>query len=56
MWSYLPIMMDSFISNKGILDEYIPQTAVPVLNYISKNPQQFMQANFFGASAIDLVF
>lgn len=56
MWSYYPIMMDSFINNKGILDEYIPQTAVPVLNYISKNPQQFMQANFFGASASDLVF
>ena len=56
MWKFYVVIIDLVVNNKGILDEHIPAAAVPLMNFISKDPSQFLQANFDGNSALDMMF
>lgn len=44
MWNFYLIIVDLIVNNKGILDEYTHAASVPLINFISKNPEQFRQA------------
>lgn len=42
MWKFYVVIIDLVVNNKGILDEHIPAAAVPLMNFISKDPNQFL--------------
>ena len=56
MWKFYVHIIDLVVNNKAVLDENIASAAVPLMNYISKDPNQFLQANFDGHSALDMMF
>eukprot|EP00347_Sterkiella_histriomuscorum_P021385 403334157 len=56
MWKFYVHIIDLVVNNKAVLDENIAAAAVPLMNYISKDPNQFLQANFDGHSALDMMF
>lgn len=39
MWSFYDMIITSILTDRGILDEFLPQVSVPLINYISKNPE-----------------
>jgi hypothetical protein len=41
MWSFYDLIITTIMTDRGILDEFLPQVSVPLINYISKNPDQF---------------
>lgn len=51
------MIVESLLSDKGILDDYLAQMAVPLINFISKSPEQFKTASFNGqTTCMDLMF
>lgn len=56
MWKFFVTIIDLVVNNKAVLDEHIPSVAVPLINFINKDPVQFLQANFDGHSAMDMIF
>ncbi len=57
MWNFYMVIMDAILNNKGILDEYLAQVAVPLINYMNKSPDEFRNANFEGqGSCMDMMF
>ena len=57
MWKFFFIITDLYNNDRGILDDFIHQACVPLINYMQKNPQQFLQAHFEGfGSAMDVMF
>jgi hypothetical protein len=45
------------VNDRGILDEFLPQAAVPLINYMSKNPEAFRNATFDGqGTCLDMMF
>lgn len=40
--------MGLYIGDTGILDEYLAQVSVPIINYMTKAPNEFKHANFTG--------
>jgi len=46
MWNFYGIIIDLIVNNRGILDEYTHAVCVPLINFMSKNPEQFRNANF----------
>lgn len=50
-------MMGLYISDAGVLDEYLAQISVPIINYMTKAPNEFKHANFTGqGTPLDLLF
>jgi hypothetical protein len=41
MWSFFQEIVDSILNAKGILDDYLPQTFVPLLNFMKNDPDKF---------------
>lgn len=57
MWNFYLVFIDLIVNDKGILDELFHAVSVPLINYISKDPEQFRTANFEGhGSCIDMMF
>jgi hypothetical protein len=57
MWNFYLIIVDLIVNNKGILDEFIHAASVPLINFVSKNPEQFRTATFEGhGSCMDMMF
>ena len=57
MWKFFLTIIDLYVNDKGLLDEFIFQASVPLINYMQKNPEQFRQAQFEGyGSCMDLLF
>jgi len=50
-------IIDLYVNNKGLLDEYLVQFSVPLVNYMAKDPEQFRNAVFDGyGSCVDMMF
>jgi hypothetical protein len=57
MWNFYLVIVDLIVNNKGILDEFIHAASVPLINFMSKNPEQFRSATFEGhGSCMDMMF
>ena len=57
MWNFYLIIVDLIVNNKGILDEFIHAASVPLINFVSKNPEQFRTATFEGhGPCMDMMF
>lgn len=57
MWKFYQTIIDLYVNDRGILDEYIQNASVPLINYMSKNPEEFRTASFDGlGSCMDLMF
>lgn len=57
MWKFFFIITDLYNNDRGILDEFIFQACVPLINFMQKNPEHFLQAHFEGfGSAMDVMF
>lgn len=57
MWNYYLVIVDVIVNNKGILDEFLHAASVPLINYMTKNPEQFRNATFEGhGSCMDMMF
>lgn len=57
MWKLYFHMMGLYISDAGVLDEYLAQISVPIINYMTKAPNEFKHANFTGqGTPLDLLF
>jgi hypothetical protein len=57
MWRFYFVLVDLYLNDKGILDEFIFQASVPLINYMQKDPEQFRTAHFEGfGSCMDLMF
>jgi len=48
MWNFYQIIVDLIVNDRGILDEFLPQASVPLINFMQKNPDQFRTASFNG--------
>ena len=57
MWKFFFIITDLYNNDRGIIDEFIHEACVPLINFMQKNPEQFLQAHFEGfGSALDVMF
>ncbi len=57
MWSFYQVIMDLILNDKGILDDFLSQAAVPLINFISKSPEEFKSASFNGQmTCMDMMF
>jgi hypothetical protein len=57
MWQFYQIIINLIVNDRGILDEFLPQAAVPLINFMSKNPEQFRTATFEGqGTCLDMMF
>jgi len=57
MWKFFFIIADLYNNDRGIIDEFIHEACVPLINFMQKNPEQFLQAHFEGfGSALDVMF
>ena len=46
-----------YVNDRGILNEFIFQASVPLINFMQKNPEQFLIAQFEGyGTALDMMF
>jgi hypothetical protein len=41
LWGFFEEIVVSILDGKGILDEYLPQTFVPLLNFMKTDPEKF---------------
>ena len=57
MWRFFFTIIDLYVNDRGILDEFIHQASVPLINYMQKDPEQFRNAHFDGfGSPTDMLF
>ena len=57
MWQFYMVIVDLVVGNKGVLDEFLPQAAVPLINFMNKSPNEFRAASFEGhGSCMDMMF
>ncbi len=57
LWRYYFLIIDLYVNDRGIIDDFIFQASVPLINYMQKNPDQFRNAVFEGmGSCMDMMF
>jgi hypothetical protein len=57
MWKFFLTIVDLYVNDRGIIDEFMFQASVPLINYISKDPVQFRNANIEGyGTCMDMMF
>ena len=57
MWPFYTHLCNLFINDKGILDEFLPNVAVPLINYMNKDPHNFKIDIFgTGTTPMDTMF
>jgi hypothetical protein len=57
MWKFFFTIVDLYVNDRGIIDEFMFQASVPLINYMQKNPEQFRNAVFEGlGSCMDMIF
>ncbi len=57
MWKYFFTIVDLYVNDRGLIDEFMFQASVPLINYMQKNPEQFRNAVFEGmGSCMDMMF
>ena len=57
MWKLYFHIIGLYINDSGIIDECIAQVSVPIINYMTKAPNEFKHANFTGqGTPLDLLF
>ena len=57
MWKFYFTIVDLYVNDRGLIDEFIAQASVPLINYMQKNPDQFRNAVFDGfGSCMDMMF
>lgn len=57
MWKFYQMIINLILNDTGILDGFLPQASVPLINFMSKNPDQFRTANFEGqGTCLDMIF
>ena len=56
MWGFFAHIINCYVLDKGIIDEFITQSSVPLINYMVKAPVEFKNANFQGqGSPLDMI-
>jgi hypothetical protein len=49
--------VDLYVNDRGLIDEFMFQASVPLINYMQKNPEEFRSATFEGyGSCMDMLF
>jgi len=38
MWTFYQIIVDLIVNDKEVLDEFLSQASVPLVNFMQKNP------------------
>jgi hypothetical protein len=56
MWQFYAHIIDTYVGNKGILDELLQAAGVPLINFMVKDPENFKTGNFNGQSPLDMIF
>ena len=57
MWQFYAHIVDSYLQDRGVLEQLVSQAAVPLINFMVKAPQEFKTANFEGhGTPIDMMF
>jgi hypothetical protein len=57
MWKFYFIIIELYVNDRGLIDEYIVHAMVPLMNYIQKTPQDFRHGVFDGfGSCMDMMF
>ncbi len=57
MWKFFFTIVDLYVNDRGLIEEFIFQASVPLINYMQKNPDQFRNAVFDGfGSCMDMMF
>lgn len=57
MWKFFFTIVDLYVNDRGLIDEFIYQASVPLINYMQKDPEQFRNAQFEGfGSCMDMMF
>ena len=57
MWRIYQVIINLHLSDKGILDNSLPQASVPLINFMVKAPDAFKMANFEGqGSPLEMMF
>jgi hypothetical protein len=57
MWKFFFTIVDLYVNDRGLIEEFIGQASVPLINYMQKNPDQFRNAVFDGfGSCMDMMF
>ena len=46
MWGFYYNIVNSYLGDKGIVDSYISQAAIPLINFMTKAPVEFKTKNF----------
>ena len=54
MWNFYSLIIETFL-NKGILDEYVTQASVPLINYMVKAPDLFKQGLPDGRKPLEMI-
>lgn len=57
LWRFYFTIIDLYVNDRGLIDEFIFQASVPLINYMQKDPEQFRSAVFEGlGSCMDMMF
>jgi len=57
MWRLYYHIVELYLNDAGIIEDYIPATCVPLVNFMIKSPVEFKSTNFGGkGTPLDLLF
>jgi hypothetical protein len=52
MWGFFVAIIESYNSDKGVIDQHMSIASVAIVNYMVKAPQDFANANLNGQSPL----
>ena len=55
MWGFFQHIIQSYLSDDGVVGEYLAQAGVPLINFMVKAPEHFVQAAPGQSSALDML-
>ena len=55
MWSLFKFIVDSFVQDKGCIDENISAASVSIINFMVKAPEDFKNANLDGKTPMIMI-
>lgn len=56
MWKFYFTIIDLYVNDRGIIDDFMYQASVPLINYMQKDPEYFSNAVLEGRSCMEMMF